>query len=83
MFRLSDITPTLNPVRGGSSGNSLAEAYKLAVNSMDIRNFTNRNKEYKLTYDDIIMKLAEEVPHPNSTTEKVKLIRIYRQLQEE
>ncbi len=80
MFRLTDIVPVANPVRGGETGESFSEIYEKALRLMDIRSFDKMSEEERERYEKAVGYLAEIIPDPQNVTDYVSRFSIYSRL---
>ena len=78
MFRLTDIKPGPDPLRGGETGESFFDAYEKVLNGMYVRDY-NENKGM---YEEAAAFLAQKVPDPAGNNESAPLFDIYKRLQE-
>ena len=80
MFRLADVVPVANPIKGGETGESFSEIYEKALGLMDIRSFDKMSEEERARYDKAIAYLAEMVPDPQNATTNASRFLIYSKL---
>ena len=80
MFRLADIVPVVNPVKGGETGESFSELYEKALRLMDIRSFDKMSKEEHERYNKSIAYLAEVIQDPQNFTNNVTRFALYARL---
>lgn len=81
MFKLSDIVPASDPLRGGETGDSLSDVYESIVNRMDVRGFSGKSEDAKLKYQESVDFLSAKIADPEDLSESVTRLDLYTRLQ--
>ena len=81
MFKLSDIVPATDPLRGGETGESFSDIYESIVNRMDVRGFSAKSEDAKMKYQEAVDFLSEKISDPEELSETVTRLDLYTRLQ--